>query len=417
MRRFALLFLASCAAPAAAAPPPVCPNPAPSAAPVVVMQDKQDKPAAVEKLSPEAALTRVITAKEAQPAWFAKVFADKVPMTQVTAIVAQLGKDLGAFQKVEPAGAGYRVQFANGLVPARIHLDEEGRIDGLFFGPPELAKPRPLAEIVAEMGTLPGKVAVLVTTAGKTEAELAPDAELAIGSAFKLAILAVIKERIDAKKLAWTQVISLAPEHKSLPSGILQEWPDGSPLTLHTLTSLMISRSDNTATDTLLDLAGRKDVEKLAPGNVPFLSTREAFVLKAKPNADKLARWRAGDEAARRALLNELKKVPLPAVEDLDLTGPMAPDVEWHFSARRLCGLLEKTHALPMLQINPGVAAKKDWDTVSYKGGSEPGVLNFSTFVAKGGKEHCVIATWNADKAVDEARFAMLYLGLLRALR
>lgn len=44
---------------------------------------------------------------------------------------------------------------------------------------------------------------------------------------------------------------------KSLPGGILQNWPKGAPLTLHTLAGLMISQSDNTAADTLLEILGR----------------------------------------------------------------------------------------------------------------------------------------------------------------
>jgi hypothetical protein len=47
----------------------------------------------------------------------------------------------------------------------------------------------------------------------------------------------------------------------------------------------MISVSDNTAADALLSIAGRENVEKFAPRNRPFLSTREAFILKAVPNA------------------------------------------------------------------------------------------------------------------------------------
>ncbi|MFL9455456.1 serine hydrolase [Tolypothrix bouteillei VB521301_2] len=49
--------------------------------------------------------------------------------------------------------------------------------------------------------------------------------------------------------LAWKDVVQLQPSEKSLPSGMLHTWPDGSYLTVQTLASLMISLSDNTATD------------------------------------------------------------------------------------------------------------------------------------------------------------------------
>jgi len=416
MRRFALVFLASCAAPTAA-PPPVCPAAPPPAATPAPPPPKaaEVKP---EKLTPEEALRRVVTSKDVQGAWFAKVFLDKVPMHAVTGLVTQMDKDLGGFQKVDKDGAQYKVIYAHGVVPSRISLDEEGRIAGLWFGSPEDTKARPIADVLADLKKLPGKVSVLVTTGDKVEGSIEPDAELAVGSAFKLAILAAVKEKVDGKKLAWTDIVKLDKRHKSLLSGQLQDWPDGSPLTVHTLASLMISRSDNTATDALLDLAGRPAVEKHAPGNAPFLSTRDAFVMKSKGGAELLGKWRAGDEAARRKLLADLAKAPLPAVTDFADDKVTALDVEWRFSAKRLCELLGKTKDLPMLHINPGVAVRKDWDSIAFKGGSEPGVLNLSTWVEKGGKSHCVVATWNdADKPVDDAKMSALYGQLLSAVR
>jgi beta-lactamase class A len=420
MRRFALLLVlaSACAAPVAAtSPAPVCPAAPPPAPPPEATRVPTAHEAAFEKLPPEASLVRVVTAKEVQPAWFAKAFSDKIPIGEVTKLVTSMVRDLGAFRRVEDSGAGYKTVYANGFVPTKIHLDDAGKIDGLFFGPPEMDKPRPLAETLADLGKLPGKVSVLVTTGDKVEGELAPDAELAVGSAFKLAILAALKDRVDAKRLAWTQVALLKPRNRSLPSGILQEWPDGAPLTVYSLASLMISRSDNTATDVLLDFAGRAAVESYAPGNAPMLSTHDAFVLKGKGGAELLAKWRAEGEAGRRKLLADIDKAPLPADNEYDSSKVTALDVEWRFSAKRLCALLGRTKDLPMFEINPGVAAKRDWDKIAYKGGSEPGVLNLSTLVRKAGKEHCVVATWNADRPLDDDRFMSLYGQLLTAVR
>jgi hypothetical protein len=52
---------------------------------------------------------------------------------------------------------------------------------------------------------------------------------------------AASKCEIAAGMLQWEQVINLEASWKSLPSGILQNWPDGSPLTLQTLASLAVS--------------------------------------------------------------------------------------------------------------------------------------------------------------------------------
>jgi beta-lactamase class A len=367
------------------------------------------------KPTPDAALARLFTSKSIYPDWFAQIFLDKIPATAVSSLISEMTGSLGAYQKVEPNDHSFWVVFAKGRVPTRIHLDEDGKIDGLFFGPSELSA-RAIEETLADMRALPGKVSVLVTTDGKTDAAIDPDAELAVGSAFKLAILAALREEVDAKKLSFSQVVTLKPEHKSLPSGFLHTWPDGAPLTLHTLATLMISQSDNTATDTLIDLLGRAPIEKLAPGNAPFLTTREAFLLKAKANAGVLAKWRSAGEGERRRILEELRRAKLPDAKDFD-DSPSAIDVEWRFSARRLCELLGKTKDLPMLHVSPGVASPKDWDVISYKGGSEPGVLNLSTLAERGGKARCVVATWNHDKPLDDALFRRLYGALLAAVR
>ena len=63
----------------------------------------------------------------------------------------------------------------------------------------------------------------------------------------------------------------------------------GAPITIHTLASLMISESDNTATDALIDLVTRNSVETISPRNRPFMTTREFFQLKRLDMADSRA--------------------------------------------------------------------------------------------------------------------------------
>ena len=77
---------------------------------------------------------------------------------------------------------------------------------------------------------------------------------------------------------------------------------------------------------------------------------------------------------------------------------------------------MSKVHDLPLMGINPGAAKKSDWDHVAYKGGSEPGVINLTTWVAKGAKSYCVSATWNDHEPLDETRFALAYSGVLTFL-
>ena len=113
-----------------------------------------------------------------------------------------------------------------------------------------------LDEIVNELKTLPGETSLLIVSLGKdgTRPIVAynADREMAIGSAFKLYILSELVREVGARERKWADIVSLDGKIASRPSGMLQSWPAGSPVTLHTLASLMISISDNTAADELL---------------------------------------------------------------------------------------------------------------------------------------------------------------------
>ena len=55
---------------------------------------------------------------------------------------------------------------------------------------------------------------------------------------------------------------------------------------------------------------------------------------------------------------------------------------------------------------------------MSYKGGSEPGVLNLTTQVTTlTGRTYCVSATWNAPEPLQEDAFIGLYGATLDLLR
>jgi beta-lactamase class A len=371
--------------------------------------------AADTALTPQAALARLFTAAHVDTGWFGPSFLQQVSAAQVETIVTSLRAQLGAFQRVEPHGAKYSVVFAHGTDTASIALDQSGLITGLFFELPQLSASS-LESAAAAFRDLPGRVSLLVEDAGATRAALAPDQALAVGSTFKLAVLNALKKKVDAGATSWQSIIRLQPRAKSLPSGVLQTWPDGAPLTVYSMAALMISQSDNTAADSLLLFAGRGDVEAFGYGNRPFLTTREAFILKDPRNASLLQRFRAGDEAQRRALLKEVDALELPD-PDIFAGGQLATDIEWFFSARELCGLMSGVEALPFMSINPGVADASDWQRVAYKGGSEPGVLNLTTWlVAKNGKSYCVSATWNDVKPLDETKFFSLYKSLIATL-
>lgn len=127
---------------------------------------------------------------------------------------------------------------------------------------------------------------------------------LAVGSAFKIFVLKALDDAVTSKRFAWEQVVFLKLEATSLPSGILQNWPAQTPLTIATLANLMISESDNTATDHLIHLLGRETVERAAPTRMaPCLTTSEVFVLKYGSDHSLRQRFLKGSVAERRSVL------------------------------------------------------------------------------------------------------------------
>jgi beta-lactamase class A len=363
-------------------------------------------------LTPEARLTRLFAAPRLEAGWFAPALLAQLSLQKIEAALAQLRRTYGALEGVERQSDHFVVRLERGILRGDVRFDAEGRFaEELLFRP----EPAKLDDALAAFRALPGEVSVLVTTDGVELGALAADTPRAVGSTFKLAVLAALKKQIDQQQRHWEEVLTLAPETRSLPSGVLQSWPDGAPVTLYTLAALMISLSDNTAADTLISAVGRENVEAMAPPeHRPWLTTREFFQLKSPANADVLARFRAADAAKRREILGELRARPL---SPFALTQPTALDIEWFASSRELCSLMRAVQELPVMRINPGFARRADWDSIAFKGGSEPGIISATTWVTKGGRQHCVTATWNATSTVDEAAFSLTYAGLLAWLK
>jgi len=304
-------------------------------------------------------------------------------------------------------------------------------------GPSKAAEP-PAAQVPALFGEivgLPGEVSLIAARLEESgpASFLTEKAErpLAVGSSFKLFLLAELVRQVKAGERRWSDVVPLGAP--SLPSGLLHQWPKGSPITLHSLAALMISRSDNSAADTLLAVLGRDKVEAALPAigvaapalDAPFLSTREAFVLKFGDPA-LVRRWKAADAAGRRALLDgELAAVEAGKLDRSRFTGrPVAiKEAEWFASPADLVRTLDWLRrsgdptALELLAINPGLdsALARDFAYFGFKGGSEPGVLSMNFLLRnREGRWLAVSAVWNnAAAPLDEPKLAALMRRLL----
>ena len=408
-------------------------------------------PAAAQEPSPQlrAAAERVVALLKGEAeatAIFTPAFLQAVPAAQVQAVTQQLRAQHGTALRLagieprSPTAGTIRIEMERATLRMDLAIEAEPphRIGGLLVTGADVRGDTPAA-LSEAIGALPGQASLAILRLDEAgPAPIAvrdPDRPLAIGSTFKLFILAELSRQIKAGQRRWSDVVTL--DRRSLPSGMLQNWPRGAPVTVHSLASLMISISDNTATDTLLHLVGRENVERMmatigiaaAARNRPFVGTLEMFALKTAPEADQAA-WVAADEAARRRLLaTRYTEIDPGRIDPALFAGRprRIGELEWFASASDLARTLDWLRrngdeaTLAILAISPGGAPslRQEFPYIGYKGGSEPGVLNLSWLVRnRAGVWHAVVGTWNNPEApVDEARFAGLMSRALQLVR
>jgi len=368
----------------------------------------------------ELAQSRVETMLQtghADPAWFSQSFLDQVPASKVDEVIASLVKQLGPYRSIELTPDKFVAHFAKGTDDVLIHLDADAKIDGLLFRPPVVTSGS-LDDALRAFREQPGTLSYVIAGESRSErAALNPSASLAVASAFKLAVLNALRDQIALRRRRWSEVVPLEQRWKSAPSGVLQKWPAGTPITIATYAAEMISISDNTAADALASIVGTGALRPYAFGNDPFLTTREVFVLHSDPNADlRSAYLAATTPSAQSAIAQRAAKRALPRFTQL--LGTPLLSIEWHYSVRQLCTLMERVADLPLMSINPGVADPAEFRHVAYKGGSDTGVLNMTTMVTtRRGTRICFSATINdAKHDIANAGFETSYSAVLGTL-
>jgi hypothetical protein len=375
-------------------------------------------------------------------ALFAPSFLAQVPDAQVRAIAKQLGDRLGkavsvaAIDAVQPNAARIRIAYERGVVSMNLAIEPvaPNRIVGLLITGTTAAEAT-LDAVVAALKAEPGLTGFALARLGDGApvASLALDAErpAAIGSAFKLAILAELIRATNAGERRWDDLVTL--DGSPLPGGLYAAKPAGTTVTLRELTEKMISVSDNSATDVLLALVGRTKVEAMLPvigwhaaaRNRPMLSTLDMFKLKGLQGGTLGRRWRTLGAAGKRALLaGDIARAPLGAIDpQLFRDGkPLMLDLEWFASPADMVRTMDwirrntergaGAEARRILAINSGVgpAAAANWAYIGYKGGSEPGVISMNFLLrGKDGGWYALSASRNDPAAaVDEGRFIAL---------
>ncbi len=374
---------------------------------------------------------------------FAPSFRAAVPREKFDAITAQLAKMLGkptGIGAVEPTSAWsahIRIRYERGTLKADLTLDPTGdhRVTGLLTRGVEPIGPAALSidDVIGQLASFPGTSVFAMARLGDGPPRAASSRDaatpIAIGSAFKLVILAELVRSIEAGERRWSDVVTL--DGSALPGGGYAQQPKGTKIALQQLAERMISVSDNSATDILLFHLGRAKVEAMLPvvgftdgagRNVPFLGALELFKLKGVEGGGLGTRYLSLPPTARRAFLDgTVLNTPIAAIpRDLFQNGKPVriAELEWFASPNDLIRAMDwlRRHMdgtagaelRAILSKNPGIPdAATNWRYVGYKGGSEPGVLTMAFLLqAKDGDWYALAAGVNdPDKDVDTLRF------------
>ncbi|KQM40909.1 serine hydrolase [Sphingomonas sp. Leaf10] len=350
---------------------------------------------------------------------FAASFRTAVPRAQFDAIGAQLSQALGkptGVEAIQPSGpwsARVRIGYDRGILNADLAIDPNGanQITGLLTRGVEPRGPvaATIDAVVEQMAALPGHSGFALARLGSGAPQLVKSHDastpLAIGSAFKLVILAELVRSIEAGERKWSDVVTL--DGSALPGGGYAQQPKGTRIALRELAERMISVSDNSATDILLFHLGRQKVEAMlpvvgmtdgAPRNVPFLGALEIFKLKGVDGGALGSKYLALPVTERRAFLDgPVRDTPIAAIPKTlfqDGRPLRVEQIEWFASPNDLIRTMDWLRrrfdgpAGPdlraVLSKNPGLPEPAaNWRYVGYKGGSEPGVLTM-TFLLQG---------------------------------
>ena len=373
------------------------------------------------------------------PRFLSKVASTAQIKAFAVGVIAQFGRPqkIVEIHKTSETVVTLKVQFEKAVMIVDVSIDaaRPNKVVGFQVAPEQpVIENDSLAKIDAELAALPGRVGYVVESIdedGKRTAVAgrATDEQFAIGSIFKLYILAELAGQIDAGKRKWSDTIPLT--RRSFSSSATQSIALGTPVSLEQFATWMIAVSDNAASDELLFLLGRDRVEARvrtvghsAPEKtLPFLSTVEAFLLKSDYNGMR-TKYEVASEARQRTILKrKISGIGFEKINIANLTGkPAAIDtIEWFASPHDVVLLMDHLRQINnqtvfeimAKSVSPTTARK--WKYVGSKGGSELGVIAISFLAqAPSGDWSMISGSWNnKEQAVDETRFIGLMLRLL----
>ena len=131
-------------------------------------------------------------------------------------------------------------------------------------------------------------------------------------STVKIPVMVEIFRQIERDELEHSDIVVLAEEDRTPGSGVLTHLHEGLQITLDDLLYLMISISDNSATNMLVDLAGLKEINATMADLGMTASSMNRRMLGRTPREDEPENWATPDDyaAAMLAIVSDTAAAP-----------------------------------------------------------------------------------------------------------
>ncbi|MCW1480454.1 class A beta-lactamase-related serine hydrolase, partial [Acinetobacter baumannii] len=183
-----------------------------------------------QKMDISTTLSLIFADKPIEASLFSPQFLEQVPITQIQKIVDDLKVSLGALKNLNVSNGSGTIDFEKGELPVSISLNEQGQISTLWFSAPHF-KTISLDEMVKGLHeNAIGKTSLLVIVDNKPVVVENDKTPMAVGSTFKLLVLKAYEDAIKKGELKRETIVSLKEKNRSLPTGVLQNLPAGTPV-------------------------------------------------------------------------------------------------------------------------------------------------------------------------------------------
>jgi beta-lactamase class A len=220
---------------------------------------------------------------------------------------------------------------------------------------------------------------------------------LPLASIFKLYVLYAVANQVNAGTVSWDDQLTVTGRAKVVGSSGLEKLPPGAHVSVRAAAEKMIAKSDNMATDLLIDKVGAGAVEQalVAAGHhdpasmTPFPTMYELFSV-GWGEPDLREQWQRASPQLRAQLLRQANSRPYQP----DPTRAHVPaseyGAEWYGSAQDICRVHAALQtgavgaAAPVKSIMSAVAGidldPDQWPYIGAKAGGLPGDLTFSWY-------------------------------------